>query len=58
MLMLKGSFVHRSFADARPRVHGLRSRAQRSDERWAIDVAHVSCGADGWGHLTELAGFV
>src|SRR5580658_8788964 len=48
LLMLKGWFVHQRSLTPRPRVHGLRSRAQRSDERWAMDVTHVSCGADGW----------
>jgi len=49
----------------RPRVQGLKSRAQRSDERWSMDVTHIPCGVDGWGHLTavidchdrEIAGF-
>ena len=49
LLMLKGWFVHQRSLTPRPRVHGLRSRAQRSDERWAMDVTHVPCGADGWG---------
>ena len=43
-----------TFADAGPRVQGRRSRAQRSDERWAMDVTHIPCGADGWGHLTAV----
>jgi hypothetical protein len=25
----------------RPRVQGLKSRAQRSDERWAMDLTHI-----------------
>jgi putative transposase len=65
VLRLKGWFVHLRTVTPRPRVQGLRSRAQRSDERWAMDVTHVPCGADGWGHLTavidchdrEVAGF-
>ena len=32
LLMLKGWFVHQRVVTPRPRVHGLRSRAQRSDE--------------------------
>ena len=47
-------FVHQRSLTPRPRVHGLRSRAQRSDERWEMDVTHISCGADGWGHLTAV----
>jgi putative transposase len=54
VLKLKGWFVHQRVATPRPRVQGSRSRAQRSDERWAMDVTHVSCGADGWGHLTAV----
>ena len=65
VLRLKGWFVHQRSVTPRPRVQGLKSRAQRSDQRWAVDVTHVPCGADGWGHLTavidchdrEIAGF-
>jgi hypothetical protein len=35
-------------------VQGRRSRAQRSDERWAMDLTHVPCGVDGWGHLSAI----
>jgi putative transposase len=38
----------------RPRVQKRRSRAERSDQRWAMDVTHVPCGRDGWGHLTAV----
>ena len=54
LLMFKGWFVHQRSLTPRPRVHGMRSRAQRSDERWAMDVTHIPCGADGWGHLTAV----
>ena len=54
LLMLKGWFVHQRLLTPRPRVQGRRSRAQRSNERWAMDVTHVPCGADGWGHLTAV----
>jgi putative transposase len=54
ILKLKGWFVHQRVVTPRPRVHGLKSRAQRSDERWAMDLTHVPCGADGWGHLTAV----
>ena len=65
VLRLKGWFMHQRPVTPRPRVQGRRSRAQRSDERWAMDVSHVPCGIDGWGHLTavidchdrEIAGF-
>jgi putative transposase len=54
VLRLKGWFVNQRVATPRPRVQGLKSRAQRSDERWAMDLTHVPCGADGWGHLTAV----
>jgi putative transposase len=65
VLRLKGWFVHQRSVTPRPRVQGLKSRAQKSNQRWAMDVTHVPCGADGWGHLTavidchdrEIAGF-
>jgi putative transposase len=54
VLKLKRWFVHQRVVTPRPRVQGRRSRAQRSDERWAMDVTHVPCGADGLGHLTAV----
>ena len=54
VLKLKGWFVHQRVATPRPRVQSRQSRAQWSDERWAMDVTHVPCGADGWGHLTAV----
>ena len=38
VLRLKGGFVNPRVITPRPRVHGLRSRARRSDERWAMDL--------------------
>lgn len=54
VLRLKGWFVNQRMVTPRPRVQGLNSRAQRSDERWAMDLTHVPCGTDGWGHLTAV----
>jgi putative transposase len=54
VLKLKNWLVHQRVATPRPRVHDRRSRAQRSDERWAMDVTHVPSGADGWAHLTAV----
>lgn len=54
LLKLKGWFVHQRVVTPRPRVQGLKSRAQRSNERWAMDLTHVPCGDDGWGHLTAV----
>ena len=33
---------------------GLGERANRSNERWAMDVTHISCGQDGWAHLAAV----
>jgi len=54
VLRLKGWFVNQRVATPRPRAHGLKSRSHRSDERWAMDLTHVPCGTDGWGHLTAV----
>jgi putative transposase len=54
VLALKGWFVHQRRATPRPRVQGRRSRASRSNERWAMDVTHIDCGADGWAHLAAI----
>lgn len=54
VLKLKGWFVHQRQVTPRPRVRGRRSRTQRSNERWAMDVTHIHCGRDGWAHLTAV----
>lgn len=38
----------------KPRVQKARSRTERSNARWAVDITHISCGADGWGHLVGV----
>jgi putative transposase len=38
----------------RPRVQQRRSSTTASNERWAMDVTHVYCGKDGWGHLAAV----
>jgi len=47
-------FVHQRVSTPRPRVQGWVSRASRSNERWAMDVTHIPCGQDGWGHLAAV----
>ncbi len=44
----QGMVRHAARAHPRPRVQGRRSRAERSNERWAMDVTHINCGRDGW----------
>jgi putative transposase len=51
---LPGGFVHQREATPRPRVHGRRRQATRSNERWATDGTHVPCGQDGWAHLAAV----
>jgi putative transposase len=39
----------------RPRVQQRRSSSTTaSNERWAMDVTHIYCGKDGWGHLSAV----
>ncbi len=47
-------FCHERRSTPRPRVKGRISIASRSNERWAIDVTHIHCGEDGWGHLAAI----
>ncbi|MEQ1844167.1 MAG: IS3 family transposase [Nitrospira sp.] len=47
VLKQKGWFVHQCVSTTRPRVRGWTSRASRSNERWTMDVTHISCGQDG-----------
>ena len=51
---LKRWFVNQRQATPRPRVKASRSVADSSNERWAMDVTHIDCGADGWGHLAAV----
>jgi len=54
ILKLKRWFLHHREKTPRPRVKGRRSIATESDSRWAIDITHIPCGRDGWGHLVAL----
>lgn len=54
VLRLKRWFVHQRQATPRPRVRGRISRTPRSNARWAMDVTHIPCGRDGWGHLAAI----
>ncbi len=54
ILKLKGWLVHQRAVTPRPRAQGRVSRATASNERWAMDVTHIDCGADGWGHLAAV----
>ena len=54
VLQQKRWFVHQRAVTPRPRVRGWVSRTSRSNERWAMDVTHIPCGQDGWGHLAAV----
>lgn len=53
-LRLKRWLVHQRSCVPRPRVTCRRSRTTQSNRRWAMDVTHIPCGQDGWGHLTAV----
>lgn len=38
----------------RPRVEDRKSQVKVSNTRWALDMTHVPCGDDGWGHLVAV----
>jgi putative transposase len=46
--------VRQRLVAPRPRVQQRRSSTTVSNERWAMDVTHVYCGAEGWGHLAAV----
>jgi len=50
----KGWIMAKRPKGLRPRVHGLRSRIDRPDRRWAIDTTHFSTRRDGWCHMTAI----
>ena len=54
VLKQNGWFVHQRVSTPRPRVQGWTSRAERSNERWAMDVTPIECGQDGWAHLAAV----
>ena len=54
VLRLKRWLVQHRTRTPRPRAQRLRSRAAQSNQRWAMDVTHIPCGRDGWGHLTAV----
>src|SRR5262249_9874326 len=54
VLVLKGWLAHRGGTAPGPGVRGRRSRASRSNERWAMDLTHIDWGADGWAHFAAV----
>lgn len=54
IIKLNGWQVSQKPRGQRPRAKGWISRAERPNQRWAIDATHVFCGKDGWCHLTAI----
>jgi putative transposase len=46
--------VHNRTKVPKLRVKGWRSVAEKINQRWAIDITHIPCGKDGWGHLVAV----
>ncbi len=53
IVKLRGWQVKERLVAPRPRVTHKRSRTKKSNERWSMDVTHIYCGKDGWGHLVH-----
>lgn len=45
---------HQRSTTSRPRLQCRRNRMTESNARWTMDVTHLPCGQDGWGHLTAV----
>ena len=54
LVQKNGWQVHSRAKSAKPRVTSSCSRTTASNERWAMDVTHIPCGVDGWGHLVAI----
>jgi len=54
VLRQQGWGVHQRPVTPSPRVQGRRSQTEQSNVRWAMDVTHIYCGRDGWGHLAAV----
>ena len=54
ILRAKRWFVRQRTVTPRPRAQGRTSVAPASNVRWAMDLTHIYCGDDGWGHLAAI----
>lgn len=52
---MKRWLVHQLIRTPHPRAQRLRSRTVQSNQRLALDLTHIPCGQDGWGHLTAVS---
>jgi putative transposase len=46
--------VRKKSSGFKKRANGMRSQADNSNERWAIDASSIFCGMDGWCPLTAI----
>ena len=54
IMKLKGWLLSKRVKTPRPRVKKKKSATSESNVRWAMDVTHIDCGDDGWGHLAAI----
>ena len=54
VMRLRGWMIFQRQVTPKPRVKDSRSRTEQSNERWAMDLTHIYCGEDGWGHLAAV----
>lgn len=47
-------FVMHRTVSPKPRVKAKKSACDKSNTRWAMDLTHIYCGRDGWGHLAAV----
>lgn len=45
--------MHRTVTP-KPRVKAKKSICEKSNTRWAMDLTHIYCGKDGWGHFAAV----
>ena len=54
LMQLRHWMVRQRSVTPKPRVAQPKSITEQSNTRWAMDVTHVYCGQDGWGHLAAV----
>ncbi|MCB0476292.1 MAG: IS3 family transposase [Flavobacteriaceae bacterium] len=54
IIKANGWQVRKKRTGFKKRAQGMRSRSERSNERWAIDATSIFCGEDGWCPLTAI----
>lgn len=54
IIKTNGWQVRKKRTGFKKRAQGMRSRSERSNERWAVDATSIFCGEDGWCPLTAI----